>query len=327
MWAVNKVGRVHGSGASTLKGPSPYFQSRLQFSASHPIAASALSVAMKPVTGIPEEGSLYYLIRQHNGRLFVKPLHWTDLHSQLLAVQFNDKISDSGLVEQEKISKYWEALVSNLNDLLDCEFAISNKPRLMASVMSSLFSLDPIVIDLSLHFGTYKEQVQAQCIFRQDGLQNTLVAYTNMREITKTRKLFPTGLIPNNPDHDPYIVSVLIASAQAHFYQEKTRLVFRDVKVSVITHSEHSRVNGSDAFFTVYTATVKAAFLELFAYPAKCPNSRDRGLQITYSKVKVWPALGLKERLGNAIWGNSSYPGRKRPFTEGCGGRDKKKRL
>lgn len=129
-------------------------------------------------------------------------------------------------------------------------------------------------------------------------------------------------LIPANIDHDPYIVATLLAMAQAHFYripaysgrmtpsssahdsQRGVRLrmpQFRDIKVQLITHDEGQE---SDPHFIVYTAVITAAFLERFMTPHKTPlvDSEDGlGMKITYTPVKVWPILGLKERLAKAL--------------------------
>ena len=131
-------------------------------------------------------------------------------------------------------------------------------------------------------------------------------------------------LIPENADHDPYVVAILIAMAQAHFYHEHSSKassqsqpssqgsrktlrmpppVFRDVKVQVITHDEG---NDSTPNFVVYTAVVTAAFLERFMFPHKTPASQKNGdsapgMEITHTPVTFWPILGLKERLAKAL--------------------------
>ncbi|KAK4196266.1 hypothetical protein QBC40DRAFT_313946 [Triangularia verruculosa] len=129
-------------------------------------------------------------------------------------------------------------------------------------------------------------------------------------------------LIPANIDHDPYIVATLLAMAQAHFYripaytgrmtpnssthdsQRGVRLRmphFRDIKVQLITHDEGQE---SDPHFIVYTAVITAAFLERFMTPHKTPfvdSEVGLGMKITYTPVKVWPILGLKERLAKAL--------------------------
>ncbi|KAK3317393.1 hypothetical protein B0T19DRAFT_291002 [Cercophora scortea] len=142
--------------------------------------------------------------------------------------------------------------------------------------------------------------------------------------VLSLQRLRSKMLIPSNIAHDSYIVSILLAMAQAHFYNDpsskassqssagsrasnKTLKIppptFTDVKVQVITHDEGDASNPS---FIIYTAVVTPAFLSRFMYPHKAPPSGpdmdcDGGLQITYTPVSFWPILGLKERLTKAL--------------------------
>ncbi|KAH8758001.1 hypothetical protein F5883DRAFT_385798, partial [Diaporthe sp. PMI_573] len=57
-------------------------------------------------------------------------------------------------------------------------------------------------------------------------------------------------------------------------------------------------------------------FLNRFAFPSKAPavtEIQGRGLDIEVTRVRVWPVLGLKERLAQAlgpqIAGDSAYHG------------------
>ncbi|KAL2176559.1 uncharacterized protein P884DRAFT_270403 [Thermothelomyces heterothallicus CBS 202.75] len=120
-------------------------------------------------------------------------------------------------------------------------------------------------------------------------------------------------LLPANADRDPYIIAILLAMAQAHFYDEPvsrapsrggrqfncTPAPFRDITLQVITHDDH----GDAAKFVVCTARVTATFLTRFMMPHKRPSSRDgsTGMDISYTPVRVWPLLGLKERLERAL--------------------------
>ncbi|KAG7284654.1 hypothetical protein NEMBOFW57_009262 [Staphylotrichum longicolle] len=121
--------------------------------------------------------------------------------------------------------------------------------------------------------------------------------------VSSLQRLRSKMLVPADANHDPYIVAILLAMAQAHFYHESSsrsssqsssqggrksvRIAppsFRDVKVQVITHDEGS---DSDPKFVVYTPLH-------FVHP-----------------VNFWPILGLKERLskalGREIAGDSIY--------------------
>lgn len=75
---------------------------------------------------------------------------------------------------------------------------------------------------------------------------------------------------------------------------------FHDVKVQLLTHADDT------ADFIVYTAVVSATFLERFAQPSKAPlvggdEPVEAGMKISFTRVPVWPVLGLKERLGKAL--------------------------
>ncbi|KAL2150383.1 hypothetical protein VTH82DRAFT_6946 [Thermothelomyces myriococcoides] len=164
--------------------------------------------------------------------------------------------------------------------------------------------------------------------------------------VSNLQRLRSKMLKPADPDHDPYIIAILLAMAQAHFYHESqsrspsqsnsqggrksVRMAppsFRDVQVQVITHDEG---NDNDANFVVYTATVTAAFLNRFMFPHKVPKGPageevDIGMEISYTPVSFWPILGLKERLakalgweiaGDAIYDDPNYIGFWDPLIE-----------
>jgi hypothetical protein len=140
--------------------------------------------------------------------------------------------------------------------------------------------------------------------------------------VSRLQRLRSKMLVPADADHDPYIVAILLAMAQAHYYHESSsrsssqassqggrksvRIAppcFRDVKVQVITHDEG---NDSSPNFVVYTATVTATFLDRFMFPHKAPKPQPNedptaGMDISYTPVSFWPILGLKERLSKAL--------------------------
>lgn len=104
-------------------------------------------------------------------------------------------------------------------------------------------------------------------------------------------------LIPSNLDEDPHFVASIIALAQQTAYPEGPRISRvppKDVTVRLFTTSEE------DEAFIVYTATVPAAFLMMFHEPDKAPKGNAE-VKIEYTHVPVWPVLGLKERLGQAL--------------------------
>lgn len=155
---------------------------------------------------------------------------------------------------------------------------------------------------------------------------------TTNEAVGNLQRLRSKMLVPADADHDPYIVAILLAMAQAHFYRESSsrsssqsncqggqksiRIAppsFRDIKVQVITHDEG---NDNNPNFVVYTATITKTFLDRFMFPHKAPKGETEkkvnvGVDISQTPVSFWPILGLKERLskalGREIAGDSIY--------------------
>lgn len=101
--------------------------------------------------------------------------------------------------------------------------------------------------------------------------------------------------MPKNENEDQYILAVAIALAQQSAYNNLD-FAPKDTKVKIVTTS----LDEQDECFIVYTATVPAAFLRMFHEPEKAPQG-DTAIQIEYTQVPMWPVLGLKERLGQAL--------------------------
>ncbi|KAI1396877.1 hypothetical protein F4819DRAFT_473928 [Hypoxylon fuscum] len=116
--------------------------------------------------------------------------------------------------------------------------------------------------------------------------------------VYRLQQLRSRRLIPKNPDEDQYILATMLAMAQQHAYDGHMVLKFsykpKDVRVCVISPSKR------DASLIVYTAVIPAAFLDKFHQPDKAPEG-DAGIKIEYQRVPVWPVLGFKERLGQAL--------------------------
>ncbi|KAG8665270.1 hypothetical protein FPOAC2_14525 [Fusarium poae] len=129
-------------------------------------------------------------------------------------------------------------------------------------------------------------------------------------------ELIARKLVPSNMDRDAYLVAVFLGMAQAHFYSpppaaNKGRPTiklkegippcpdFRDLKLRIVTH------NTETSSFIVYTGHVTSRFLQKFHDPSyACPNddnASSSGIKIEYTRVPVWPILGLRERLGKAL--------------------------
>lgn len=123
-------------------------------------------------------------------------------------------------------------------------------------------------------------------------------------------------LVPSNSDHDAHFVGVFLGMAQKHFYptppisgRRDSRISpgqgippspnFHDIKLKILTHD----IDTSE--FIVYTGHITKEFLEKFHDPFKAPADDDDaivpGLKIEYTRVPIWPILGLRERLGKAL--------------------------
>ena len=115
--------------------------------------------------------------------------------------------------------------------------------------------------------------------------------------VHRLQMLRSKNLIPSNLDEDQYFVAVIIAMAQHSIYGDGPRgahIAPRDVKVRLMTTCEE------DAAFIIYAATVPAASLMMFHEPHKAPAS-DAQIKVDYTRVPIWPVMGLKERLGQAL--------------------------
>ncbi|KAF4589809.1 hypothetical protein GQ602_003698 [Ophiocordyceps camponoti-floridani] len=133
--------------------------------------------------------------------------------------------------------------------------------------------------------------------------------------VTRLQRLRSKTLMPGEANHDAHFVAMLVAMAQRHFYPSLMQFAkkeamwrhpkrttpkpeFRDLKLRLLTHDE------TTGEFIVYTATVTAKFLDRFHRPWEAVRDEDgkvSGLSIEYTKIPIWPILGLRERLGKAL--------------------------
>lgn len=132
--------------------------------------------------------------------------------------------------------------------------------------------------------------------------------------VYRLQQLRAKMLIPANSDHDAHFVGVFLAMAQRHFYgyppmsPRRTsqwtppkgmpaRPQFEDIKLRILTHDTET------AEFILYTGHITAKFLERFHDPFNTPSCDEEvpGLKIEYTKIPIWPILGLRERLGKAL--------------------------
>ncbi|PHH70084.1 hypothetical protein CDD80_6256 [Ophiocordyceps camponoti-rufipedis] len=133
--------------------------------------------------------------------------------------------------------------------------------------------------------------------------------------VMRLQRLRSKTLMPAEANHDAHFVAILVAMAQRHFYpsfmqfakkeamwrhptRSTPQLKFCNLKLRLLTHDE------TTGEFIVYTATVTADFLDRFHRPWEAVRDEDgkvSGLVIEYTKIPIWPILGLRERLGKAL--------------------------
>lgn len=305
----------------------------------------------------PEPGSLYNILHNRSGQpLYVVPIRWTDRHSELLGARFksaavNKPVPDRDRMLHLKPSDMAKALTSDLDTLVQKNTTpVGAKNRAMKYIVSTLFPATlarPNSAALNLYFGHYVVSgvVHIPCVwsyttlptksFSQVDGDMPVLAYINRSQVAANRKdvysvpknnepvsrlqqLRSKMLAPSDVNHDPYIVAVFLAMAQAHFYPDSSSQSssksssqspkqihiappsFRDTKIHIITHD---KVNSSPNF-VIYTAVVTATFLDRFMFPHKAPKSQENfraGMDISCTRVSFWPLLGLKERLSKAL--------------------------
>ncbi|KZZ98531.1 hypothetical protein AAL_03049 [Moelleriella libera RCEF 2490] len=136
--------------------------------------------------------------------------------------------------------------------------------------------------------------------------------------VVRLQRLRARCLVPDNTDYDAHFVAIFLVMAQRHFYGaprpsprrdslwscgngRPERPAFEDIKLRILTHDNET------AEFIVYTAVITARFLDRFHEPACAPSHADGmddgapGMQIEFTRVPIWPILGLRERLGKAL--------------------------
>ncbi|KAF5250836.1 hypothetical protein FANTH_4027 [Fusarium anthophilum] len=133
--------------------------------------------------------------------------------------------------------------------------------------------------------------------------------------ISKSQERRRCKIDPSNSEKDAYFIAAFLAMAQRHFYTTpsirsrsgsrppKQQGIpsdpdFHDLKLRILTHD----VDEKD--FIVYTGYITRGFLQKFHEPSKAPTDDEdavSGLKIEYTRVPIWPILGLRERLGKAL--------------------------
>ncbi|KAL0940224.1 uncharacterized protein CTRU02_202987 [Colletotrichum truncatum] len=144
--------------------------------------------------------------------------------------------------------------------------------------------------------------------------------------VERLQQLRSKMFVPPNANHDPLLVGIILALAQRRFYGEPMPTAnkwfpsrpmslglgepeFHDVTVHILSNDNEA------SEFIVYKAVVTEELLRKFHEPTKNPRAasgktlaekmgetaNEGGIRIEYTRVPVWPILGLKERLGKAL--------------------------
>ncbi|KAI1488722.1 hypothetical protein F5X96DRAFT_680253 [Biscogniauxia mediterranea] len=161
--------------------------------------------------------------------------------------------------------------------------------QLMASMSVNAPNNAPILVYVSR---SHLNHVRRNCFRVLSGPNRSYNGPVHRLQMLRSK-----SLMPKNLDEDSYFVAVMIAMAQQYVHGDINHpAVFtpQDVKVRVLTVSE------DDSAFIVYSGTVSAGLLTMFHQPHKAPVG-DVGINIEHVQVPIWPVLGLKERLGQAL--------------------------
>lgn len=139
---------------------------------------------------------------------------------------------------------------------------------------------------------------------------------TRNEPVYRLQQLRAKALVPGNDDHDSHLIGIFLGMAQRHFYTqpkgpgprtskyapskgEPLHPTFHDLTLRILSTDVET------AEFLVYTGYVTAGFLERFHAPLRVPHLTDEGkvpgIRIEFTRVPIWPILGLKERLGQAL--------------------------
>ncbi|KAI0484082.1 hypothetical protein GGR56DRAFT_612251 [Xylariaceae sp. FL0804] len=164
--------------------------------------------------------------------------------------------------------------------------ASQSASHMMASMSVNVANNGPVLAYVSRD---YLKKIRTNCFRIARGPSNAPVC--------RLQQLRSKNLMPKNADEDQYLIAVMIAMAQHSVYGnmwQGTDFEPRDTPVRVVTTSE------GEENLIVYSATVPEALLMMFHDPDKAPRGNTQ-FEIEYARVPVWPVLGLKERLGQAL--------------------------
>ncbi|KZL79176.1 hypothetical protein CI238_09545 [Colletotrichum incanum] len=237
-----------------------------------------------------------------------------------------------GLVYRDtcRVQVAWDAMLSRSGSIASFESA-STRP-------AESFNVVPAGANGSASNGSSQQPTYTQPVLAYVGKLQIAATRKNMYRVIqgpnrayngpveRLQQLRSKMFVPSNPNHDPLLVGIMLAMAQRRFYGEPQPSAnkwipsrpmptglgepeFHDVTVQLLTNDNET------SEFIVYQGTVTAELLRKFHEPTKNPRANtgktlaDRleevtgegGMRIEYTRVPVWPILGLKERLGKAL--------------------------
>ncbi|OAA41280.1 hypothetical protein NOR_05358 [Metarhizium rileyi] len=188
--------------------------------------------------------------------------------------------------------------------------SITTQPADSYDLFSSSASAphDPAGLPMMCYVGKNQLAVRRKSLFR---ISPRLADYPN-ESLQRLMQLQLKTILPANSDHDAHLVAIFLAMAQPHFYRLSLssmlnfpsirrgmlrRPGFEEIKLRILTHDSET------GEFIVYTGHITSKFLERFYDPFTAPSSEEgedgvQGIKIDYSRVPIWPILGLRERLG-----------------------------
>ncbi|EMT64660.1 hypothetical protein FOXG_11104 [Fusarium oxysporum f. sp. lycopersici 4287] len=278
----------------------------------------------------PAKNSLYDIFQQHAGTsLFVRPICWTDLHAQLLGARWEElppcdtpqPSAAPGTPPSRGHLSPSNTIISLSNALTQILLPDPLHPILSSNAVKSVLNTlwptpfnkpHPANLPMICYIGKTQLASVRNNLFRVASGPGR----TWNEPVFRLQQLRARILVPSNSDHDAHFVGVFLGMAQKHFYptppisgRRDSRISpgqgippspnFHDIKLKILTHD----IDTSE--FIVYTGHITKEFLEKFHDPFKAPADDDdaivSGLRIEYTRVPIWPILGLRERLGKAL--------------------------
>ncbi|EEY19591.1 conserved hypothetical protein [Verticillium alfalfae VaMs.102] len=285
----------------------------------------------------PEANSLYDLMWDEAGStLFMKPIFWTDMHSRLLDICYVELPRCQNIKATQdfyQASPRAESLCRQLTQLQHPEL---NGPYETDHIYEAIETLYPStrltaapprgMIDLNMYFSgllypsACRVQLMWECGPAQDALCESFQTISTRPAESLPGSLNASAVVPAGVVRQPRgnrrsqgLFSTnapsghwpLAATPRRHAPKPQPAPAFHDVTVHLMTNDD----DGNELI--VYTGGRHRRLSSSgFHAPNKTPAGKnalgeatltDLGMKIEYTKVPIWPVVGLKERLGKAL--------------------------